>query len=78
MTNEEMTALKEKAAELSQVTGELEAKLAKTPYNKDTAPLREMMEKMVSELRRMDKNLQAMIRIGMESEAEGGTDNGNY
>ncbi|MBQ3079557.1 MAG: hypothetical protein IJC48_06135 [Clostridia bacterium] len=70
--------LREKTEELKKVTGELEAKIEKMPYAEETANARAMMEKMVSELRRMEKNLQAMIRISTESESEGGQTNGNY
>jgi len=75
---EEIRALAEKAEELRQVTDKLEEKLAALPYNEKSAPLREMMKKMLGELRRMDKNLQTMISNGVEIETEGGTENGNH
>lgn len=74
---EEIRALGEKAEELSEVTAKLEEKLAALPFSQETAPVREMLEKMLAELRRMDKNLKAMMRIGGE-DAEGGENHGNY
>lgn len=79
MTNdEEIRALNEKLIELNEVTAKLETKLATTPYSEETAPMRAMMEQMLGELRRMDNNLKAMLRISNENESEGGCNNGNY
>ena len=75
---EEHRALVEKTAELKQVTDEMEVKIATMPYDERTAPMREMMEQMLAQLRRMDKNLRSMIRISEEQQIKGGTDNGSY
>ncbi len=75
---EERRALIEKAAELSQVIEQTEAKLKTAPRTGPMAQMTETMERLMTELRRMEKNLQSMIRISEEQEAEGGTENGSY
>lgn len=74
--DEELGALNEKIEELHEVTAKLEAKLEALPFSSETAPMREMMEKMLAELRRMDKNLKKMARSS--DDAEGGKNHGNY
>jgi len=69
MTNgEERRALIEKAAEIRKATKETESRFAALPKNEQTAQVRETMEKLVAEMRRLDDNLQAMIRISEETQ----------
>lgn len=74
--DEELGALNEKIEELHEVTAKLEAKLEALPFSSETAPMREMMEKMLAELRRMDKNLKAMAQGG--NDVEGGKSYGSH
>ena len=65
---EERRALIEKAAEIRKAAKETEARFAALPKNEQTAQVRETMEKLVAEMRRLDDNLQAMIRISEETQ----------
>ena len=66
--DEERRALIEKAAEIQKAAKETEAKFAALPKNEQTAQAREVMEKLVAEMRRLDDNLQAMIRMGDDTQ----------
>ena len=76
--DEERRALVEKAEELSQTRAETERRLAALPYIEQTAQLRATMEELVNQLHRMEKNLEAMLRLAGEETTEGGKDNGSY
>lgn len=75
---EERRALAEKAEELSRTRAETERRLAAMPYSEQTAQLRATMEELVSQLHRMERNLEAMLRLAGEETTEGGTENGSY
>lgn len=75
--SEERRALTEKIEEIRKASAEMDARYARLPFNEETRELREMMGKMLGELHRMEENMQRLLRLGEDSEAEGGTENGN-
>jgi len=52
----------------------MEKRLSGLTFNEQTAPAKAVMEQMIGELRRMQKNIQAMILLATESNAEGGNE----
>lgn len=77
-SREERAALQEKVDELHKVTGEMEERLSRLPFTRDSETLREMMVNMLGQLHQMDREMRAMLRYAEENEknSEGGTENG--
>ena len=71
--DEEIRALSQKAEEIGEAIVGMEEKLKGLTFNEETAPAKFMMERMIEELRRMKKNIEAMREIAVQSKSEGGT-----
>lgn len=78
VSEEERRALAEKIEELSRTRSETERRLAAMPYSEQTAQLKATMEELVSQLHRMERNLEAMVHLAGEETTEGGMKNGSY
>lgn len=75
---EERAALQEKVEEIKKVTAEMDARFHRLPFNQETAQMREMMVKLLEELHRMERNIDALLQLESADEqiSEGGTENG--
>ena len=75
---EERRALAEKAGELAQTIAETDRRLAALPRAPQTGQAREIMEKLLGEMRRMEKNIGRLLRLCEDKEPEGGPQNGSH
>jgi len=71
---ENIRALQEKSDGIEKTIQDMEKRLSGLTFNEQTAPAKAVMEQMIGELRRMQKNIQAMILLATESNAEGGNE----
>ena len=71
---ENIRALQEKSDGIEKTVQDMEKRLSGLTFNEQTAPAKAVMEQMIGELRRMQKNIQAMILLATESNAEGGNE----
>jgi len=77
ISEEDLAALKAKLEEVSKAGVQTEEKLMQLPFKEETEQLRATMVQLISEMHRMEKNLDMMIRHCEEVKTEGGTENGN-
>lgn len=75
---EECAALRAKLTELREATATMEERLARLPFDAESAPMREMMVDMLGKLRAMDQEMEEMLRAAEEhiANSEGGEENG--
>lgn len=78
-TPEERKALWEKVEEVHRATVEMEDRLARLPFTRESEGLREMMVNMLGKLHHVEQEVRAMLSSAGENdnESEGGTDNGS-
>lgn len=77
---EERALLQEKVAEVRAAIAKMEENQRKLPYNPETAQLREMMGKLLSEMQRMEQNMLSLLRLDEENtdSSEGGKNHGGH
>lgn len=77
-SRQERQLLEQKLREINQAIAQTQARFDALAPREETAQLRETVSKLLTELRRMEKNLQALLRLNDDMNAQGGTNHGDH
>lgn len=77
-SRQERQLLEQKLREINQAIAQTQARFDALAPREETAQLRETVSKLMVELRRMEKNLQALLRLNDDMNAQGGTNHGDH